>query len=259
MSDSSDKLCFVIAPIGAVESETRKRSDKVFKHIIVPAVEKCGYTPVRADQLSNPGVITSQIINHILTDHLIVADLTDHNPNVFYELALCHAFKRPVVQMIEEGQALPFDVAGQRTIRVNHCDLDSAQHARDELTRQIKAVEDDPSLVDSPITTAVALESLKGSSEPMQKTMVEILGMVKDTRAEISELSNRLEGVSGFDALRRRLSAADMLLLKAPPPVSPVVMALVESLENERKSRGLINSIRTTQTKSEAEDKGVEP
>ena len=108
MPESSDKLCFVIAPIGPVESDTRKRSDKVFKHIIVPAVEKCGYKATRADQLSNPGVITTQIINHILSDHLIVADLTDHNPNVFYELALCHAFKRSVVQMIEEGHALPF-------------------------------------------------------------------------------------------------------------------------------------------------------
>ena len=240
MPESRVKLCFVIAPIGAVESETRKRSDKVFKHIIAPAVEKCGYKASRADQLSNPGVITAQIITHILNDHLIVADLTERNPNVFYELAICHAFKRPVVQMIEEGETLPFDVAGQRTIRVNYRDLDSAQNARDELTRQVRAVEKDAGLVDSPISTATALESLKGSGEPLQKTVVEILDMVRGIRAEVSELSNRLEGVSGFDALRRRLSAADLLLLKTPAPLSPDVMAYVESLEAQRKSRGLI-------------------
>jgi hypothetical protein len=51
----SEKTCFVIAPIGAESTETRKRSDKVLRHIIKPAVTQCGYAdPVRADQLNLP-------------------------------------------------------------------------------------------------------------------------------------------------------------------------------------------------------------
>jgi len=33
------KQCFVIAPIGEPDSETRKRSDQVLKHVIRPAAK----------------------------------------------------------------------------------------------------------------------------------------------------------------------------------------------------------------------------
>jgi len=59
---SGEKSCFVIAPIGGEESETRKRSDLVLECIIKPAAEKCGYKAVRADEISESGIITTQII-----------------------------------------------------------------------------------------------------------------------------------------------------------------------------------------------------
>ena len=83
-----EKQCFVIAPIGEAESDTRKRSD----------------------QISEPGIITSQVIQHIVDDPLVIADLTGRNPNVFYELAIRHAIKKPLVQIIKKGEAFPFDL-----------------------------------------------------------------------------------------------------------------------------------------------------
>jgi hypothetical protein len=87
----ADKTCFVIAPIGEPASEIRKRSDQVFTYVITPAVQECGYTALRADQISEPGLIDSQVIERIVNDPLVIADLTGHNPNVFYELALKYA------------------------------------------------------------------------------------------------------------------------------------------------------------------------
>jgi len=69
---------------------------------------------MRADELAEPGIITSQVIQHIVDDQLVIADLTERNPNVFYELALRHALRKPVVQIIHRGEAIPFDVAGMR-------------------------------------------------------------------------------------------------------------------------------------------------
>lgn len=93
----AEKKCFVIAPIGEPDSETRKRSDQILKHVISPAVQECGYSATRADQISEPGMITSQVIQHITDDHLVVADLTERNPNVFYELAIRHGIRKPLV------------------------------------------------------------------------------------------------------------------------------------------------------------------
>jgi len=210
MTEQTRKICFVISPIGDKGSETADRSDQVFNFIIQPIAQECGYDAVRADQIDKPGVITSQIISHILADPLVIADLTGYNPNVFYELALCHAFRRPVVQIMQEGHPLPFDVAGQRTVFLDHKHLGSVDQAKKKLTAQIKAVEKDPGQVDNPITAAVTFESLRGSSEPMQKTVIEILDMVRGIRGEVSELSNRLPGDINR-MIRHHLSPPDIV------------------------------------------------
>src|SRR5215217_1908457 len=114
------KSCFVIAPIGERDSEIRKRSDKVLRQIIRPAVKECGYEAVRADEIEKPGLISRQVVRRIMDDDLVVADLTGHNPNVFYELAVRHAVGKPLVQLIDRDEKVPFDVSTMRTIEINH-------------------------------------------------------------------------------------------------------------------------------------------
>lgn len=183
------KICFVIAPVGESSSPTRARSDKVLRHIITPAAEGCGYEVIRSDRESQPGMIGSQIINHLLDDDLVIADLTDHNPNVFYELAIRHAVAKPAVQIMQAGQRLPFDVIQSRTIFFDHTDLDSAADCRNQLGLQIRAVEKDPSLVDSPITQAVKLKALDQSPDPEQKRDAQIFHMLQDLARRVERLT----------------------------------------------------------------------
>jgi hypothetical protein len=75
---TDDKICFVTAPIGEDGSETRRRSDKVLAHIIKPAAGHCGNTAVRADEISRPGTITSQIIQHLLNAEPVGRGLDGH-------------------------------------------------------------------------------------------------------------------------------------------------------------------------------------
>lgn len=186
---SEEKICFVISPIGQEQSETRKRSDQIFKYVIHPVTAQHGYKAIRADHISNPGVITTQIVEKILNSPLVVADLTDHNPNVLYELALRHAIRKPVVQMIQAGQSLPFDIAAQRTIQVDHKDLDSISSAKEELSRQIIAVEKDPTQVDSPVSLALDLNVLKRSSKPIDSALLEMVSMLQEIKLELRHLT----------------------------------------------------------------------
>ena len=182
------KTCFVIAPIGDEGSETRRRSDQMLTHIIKPAVKECGYEAVRADEISEPGIITSQVIQHIIDDELVIADLTGKNPNVFYELAVRHTVKKPVVQLIESSESIPFDVAPTRTIHVDHRDLDSVASCKDELIRQIRSVEKDASKVDSPISVAIDLKLLRQSDNPLEKSNAEIISMIQELRSMIGDM-----------------------------------------------------------------------
>lgn len=186
------KICFVIAPIGELESETRKRSDQVLRHVIRPAVEPLGYEAIRADEIAEPGLITSQVIQHVVDDLLVVADLTERNPNVFYELALRHALRKPLIQLIAHGEHIPFDVAGMRTVSVNHRDLDSVEEAKQEIAKQAQALERAGANVESPISVALDLQSLRQSDNPEQRSLADLLAAVADLRTSVAAIEKRL-------------------------------------------------------------------
>jgi hypothetical protein len=131
----------VISPIGEADSDTRKKADKVLTYIIRAALSDT-YDPVdRADDIKKPGIITLQVVEHLINAPMVVADLTDANANVYYELAIRHLVKKPVVHLITEGQQPPFDVAPMRYIPYNLTDLDSVAHAVQELRHQAAALE----------------------------------------------------------------------------------------------------------------------
>src|SRR4051794_10385322 len=110
-----DKECFFISPIGEDDSDTRKRANGIRDWVVKPAAEAHGLSVVRADDVSEPGLITSQVIEHVVTAKAAVADITSGNANVYYELAARDAAGLPVVLIGEEGTKLPFDVAQART------------------------------------------------------------------------------------------------------------------------------------------------
>ena len=116
MSEDTTKQLFIISPVGSEGSDTRLFFDKVMRHIIEPVGVEYNYEVVRADQLPRPGTITTQIIECLKEDDLVVADLSDHNPNVFYELAIRHAVDKPVILLAKKGTRIPFDLSSQRVI-----------------------------------------------------------------------------------------------------------------------------------------------
>ena len=147
------KKCFIISPIGDELTDVRKRSDQVLKYIIQPALEKFGYIGIRADDISDPGLITNQIIAHLINDDLAIADLTGHNPNVFYELGIRHTLNKPVIQIIEKGERLPFDISSIRTIIFDHRDLESVFNTKEALIKAIEALDNSSDPFQGPIVS----------------------------------------------------------------------------------------------------------
>lgn len=187
-----EKPCFVIAPIGSSESDTRKRSDKVLKYIIRPAVEACGYRATRADEIDAPGIITSQVIQRIVNDPLVIADLTERNPNVFYELAVRHALRKPLIQIIQKGEQMPFDVAGMRTIQVDHQDLESVEETKLSIIDQVKSLESSSADIETPISMAYDLQLLRQSEKPEDRSLADLVTAVGDLRTGLSKIESRV-------------------------------------------------------------------
>ena len=110
------KKCFIITPIGDDNSEIRRHIDGVIDLAIRPALEE--YDILVAHRICEIGSITKQIIREMCTSDLIIANLSEKNPNVMYELAVCHCMQKPVIQIMEKtDDSLPFDIIEQRTIQ----------------------------------------------------------------------------------------------------------------------------------------------
>ena len=107
--------CFIITPIGDDTDPIRRHIEGIIDAALRPALED-KYDLVVAHRISEPGSITKQIITEIYSAKLVVANLTNRNPNVMYELALRHSLGKPVIMIAEKGTPLPSDIVMERTI-----------------------------------------------------------------------------------------------------------------------------------------------
>lgn len=152
-----ESTCFYITPIGEEESEYRKHSDLFLGSIVEPALDSFQLKVIRADAIDKPGVITRQIIDYLLKSRLVIADLSFHNPNVFYELAIRHAARLPVVQIIRNADSVPFDLNQVRTIKIDTSNIytlvPKIDTYRSEISNQVRRALENPDSVDNPIST----------------------------------------------------------------------------------------------------------
>jgi hypothetical protein len=194
--------CFYLCPIGKSDSAVRKRSNQIYQHIVKATLEPLGYSVVRADHLEESGTITSHIIDGLLSSDLVVADLTDHNPNVFYELAIRHAVAKPFVQLIAEGQTLPFDIQGLRTVHLNHHDLDSVHEAKSAPSGMVTSIRTGKP-VETPLTYTLNLQSLRQSDDSEARGIADIISEIEGLKQTIRAVAPEASPVDAHTVLNR--------------------------------------------------------
>ena len=104
-----ESSCFVIMPFN-------EKRNKVYQRAIRPAVEKAGLACIRADERLSPTPILFDIYDAILSARVVLADISEPNANVYYELGIGHALKQHVILLCEKDVKLPFDISGIRHI-----------------------------------------------------------------------------------------------------------------------------------------------
>ncbi|KAA9263526.1 hypothetical protein [Streptococcus anginosus] len=178
------KTCFVVCPIGDDNSETRKRSDVILKHIIKPVCEQFGYEVVRVDQLKTVDRIDHTIIEYLETAELVIADMTEHNANAFYEFGYRQATNLPLIPMIEESESIPFDVATLRTIKYVTNDLDKVEIIKERLSETVDLLSKEEHL-----PTPRAEKNIDANAIlSLHSKLDEIIDLVRQNNAETIDL-----------------------------------------------------------------------
>jgi hypothetical protein len=121
---------FVIMPF----SERWSRS--VYSKMIRPAVIDAGLECIRGDSILRTGDLTANILRELFNVGIAVADVTTPNPNVFYEIGLCHSIGKDALLLKQVGTTLPADLGGAHYYEYS---TDKVDAGRKKLTKALKA------------------------------------------------------------------------------------------------------------------------
>jgi hypothetical protein len=169
------KRCFVVGPIGDDDSDDRIHADWLLEEIILPVFSEhfLDYEVQRADKISNPGQINTQVITALLEAELVIADLTTLNPNAFYEIGIRHTIQKPIIHMHIEGQRIPFDIAPFRSIKFSRRRPADIRAARAALLEYVKEATDMAHVIDNPVTFSRGKLQFDESATPAQRIVQE--------------------------------------------------------------------------------------
>ncbi|MBP2564501.1 hypothetical protein J2766_001060 [Agrobacterium tumefaciens] len=189
MADKAEKkTCFVVSPIGAAGSTERIHADWLLEGIIKPVFDANypDFDVVRADKMPAPGMIDSQIIEHLLDADLVIADITTLNPNVFYEIGIRHMAQKPVVHMVLEDAPIPFDIKIFKHIPFSVKTPQGLVFAMEALKDALDAVFHPDFKVDNPVTRTRARAELEVAGTPTEKILLGELDSI-NSRLQVME------------------------------------------------------------------------
>lgn len=135
---------FVVMPFDEKKPDRPKGFfAEVLSSLITPAGLNAGFTVETANRQGSD-VIQSTIINDLLEADLVIADLTDHNPNVLFELGVRMAMDKPVALIKAAGTGHIFDVDNMLRVHEYSANLWGSTIEKDlpELSEHIKAAWD---------------------------------------------------------------------------------------------------------------------
>jgi nucleoside 2-deoxyribosyltransferase len=106
---SNKPYCFMIQPFN-------EKFDKLYKDIYKPAIETTECEPYRVDEDDSVANIAERIRKKIRGARICLADITEDNPNVWYEVGFAHAQGKQIVLIAETKDKIPFDMSGEKVI-----------------------------------------------------------------------------------------------------------------------------------------------
>lgn len=113
---------FIIRPFGKKEDakKTLIDFDEVETKLIDPVLDQLGVTGRTTGEIVGQGNIRTDMFERLLTADLVVADLSIHNANVFYELGIRHSLRdRHTFLLRCDADKFPFDLQTDRYFTYN--------------------------------------------------------------------------------------------------------------------------------------------
>ncbi|WP_163717232.1 hypothetical protein [Mangrovibacterium lignilyticum] len=113
-SKIDNSLVFVLTPFNERFNNTYRAISSV--------CNRFGLRCLRGDEKFVDGDIFPEILKHIVSAKIIIANITGRNPNVFYELGIAHALNKPTIIISENLNDATFDIKSKNILLFKHED-----------------------------------------------------------------------------------------------------------------------------------------
>lgn len=145
------KKCYVIMPFSKTKSCTKEEWTEIFEHVFKPAVGESGLSYECVRSRAKRENIIKGIVNDLNTAQAVIADLTDRNPNVFYELGVRHTLKNRTILIAQHEEDIPFDLKPYPTMIYNHRSPAGVNEFKREIKGKLEDIEANPERADNPV------------------------------------------------------------------------------------------------------------
>ena len=196
------KKCFVIAPIKEENSHERNKINDLIENYFKKILAE--YDVEISHQISMIGRITTQVITKIFQSDLIIADLTNINGNVMYELGVADTLQKPVIVICENTTPLPFDKYDQRTIMYDYLPYAMVKFEND-FTKAVKSLKHLDRNIENTVTQSIGFEYLTQNIDisEITKNAAQSAGLDKQRGAKlVNSVTEYFDEIKSFDANR---------------------------------------------------------
>ncbi len=108
-TSEANPLAFVIMPFN-------EEFNHIYGELISPALESAGYIVRRADKVLTDQNILRSVVSGLRDARLVIAEVTELNANVYYELGLAHGMRKTAILLTQSVDAIPFDLKMYRHV-----------------------------------------------------------------------------------------------------------------------------------------------
>lgn len=224
-------------PIGSGDAYQVYRNR--YEHIIQPAVDNLlidgqqVFRCVRADFVTMSGSITRDLLSRLYRSDTVIADLTDLNPNVFYELGVRHALRSGTILIALKGTKPPFDVGDLRVIAYEDR-VGGEKDAIPQIQQMLTSFLSEERMQDSPVLHAIPELAEMGATKEYEARLVALQRERDLLRAQL-EVAERT-GLANQASLEALHDAIERLGKRQSEPQRQDAQAEIQSLVRNRRS-----------------------
>jgi len=200
---NNKKKCFVIMPFSDTQSCTEQKWTEIFEYIIKPAVEESGLGYKCERSVAERENIIKGILEALNKANVVIADLTDKNPNVFYELGVRHTLANRTILIAQGEEHTPFDLRPYPVAFYSESPAKISEFKRD-IKKKLEDIEKNPERSDNPVADFLKDRNVALLSAEKSTNVKKLCALVSELSRNITCVDELLNGVKESQQAREK-------------------------------------------------------